>query len=128
MIRYLAERQAETRRDCVNGHTFYTLVRNGLSPEQANERMRGWNFSRMTRYLLAQRIAFGKLPLWQRRGVAFYWDTFRRPGFNPLTAERTVAVRYKLRKNERLPRFDSKPGRRLVRKALEARNCAGSWL
>lgn len=128
MIRYLVERQSEVRRDCVNGYTFYTLVRNGLSPEQAGERMRGWNFRRMTRYLLTQQIAFGKLPPWQKRGVAFYWETYRKPGFNPLTVEQTVAIRFKLRKNERLPRFDSKAGRRLVRKALEARNCVGSWL
>jgi tRNA(His) 5'-end guanylyltransferase len=128
VIRYLTERQAETQRNCVNEYTFHSLVRTGLSPEQAGERMRGWNFRRMTRYLLAQQILYGKLPLWQKRGVAFYWETHRKPGFNPVTGEQTFAVRFKLRENERLPRFDSKPGRRLVRKALEARNCEGSWI
>jgi tRNA(His) 5'-end guanylyltransferase len=121
VIRYLAERQNEARRDCINGHTFYTLVQGGLTHEQAGEAMRNWRFLRMSRYLRQNKIVFGKLPPWQRRGEAIHWKAYRRSGFNPVTRKRTVAVRYGLVRNDTLPYFASESGRRLVRKALVAR-------
>lgn len=121
VVRYLAERQAEARRDCINAYTFYTLVHEGLTPEQAGEAMRGWRFRRMHRYLREHKIMFGRLPLWQRRGEAFYWEAYAKPGWNPLTGRRTVAKRFGLVRNEALPHFPSRAGRRLLCKALEAR-------
>lgn len=126
VIRYLAERQNEARRDCINGYTFYTLVQSGLTHEQAGEAMRNWKFPRMSRYLRENKIIFGKLPSWQRRGEAIHWKAYRKSGFNPVTRKRSVAVRYGLVRNDGLPYFASESGRRLVQKALEARRGAGA--
>lgn len=122
LIRYLAERQAEARRDCINAYTFYTLIRAGFTHEQAGETMCGWRFNRMNRFLRERKIMFGRLPLWQRRGEAWYWESYTKPGRNPLTGARALATRSKLVRNVALPHFTSNAGRRLVRKALRGRD------
>lgn len=123
VMHYLEERQTEAARDCINGYTFYSMVQAGLSPQKAGEAMRDWKFERMNKYLREHNVIFNGLPLWQRRGQAFYWESYRKPGFNPVTKNRTQAKRFRIVKNESLPRFDTVAGKRLVQKALETRTC-----
>jgi tRNA(His) 5'-end guanylyltransferase len=121
VMHYLEERQAEAARDCINGYTFYTMVRAGLSPEKAGEAMKEWKFERMNKYLREHKVIFNGLPPWQKRGQAFYWESYRKPGYNPLADKRTRAKRFRIVKNDRLPRFETVTSKRLVQKALEAR-------
>jgi hypothetical protein len=43
------------------------------------------------------------VPAWTKRGTAATWERVEKPGFNPVTEERTTAVRTVLNVNGELP-------------------------
>ncbi|MCP9495935.1 MAG: hypothetical protein MSG64_15910 [Pyrinomonadaceae bacterium MAG19_C2-C3] len=50
---------------------------------------------------------FNELPLWQRRGVGCYWESYEKQGLNPLTGETVTATRRHLHVDLELPMKDS---------------------
>ena len=57
--------------------------------------------------LLWQRgINFNELPLWQRRGVGFYWETYSKSAKNLLTGEDVTTSRKRLKTDLELPMKD----------------------
>jgi tRNA(His) 5'-end guanylyltransferase len=122
VMNYLAQRQAEAKRNCINSYTFYTMISEGVSARGARETMDNWDFSDMETYLRKRDIFFDKLEQWQLRGTAFYWKPVQKTGFNPLTGKQVTAGRLKLIKDETLPDLGITAGRKLVENALKARS------
>ena len=57
--------------------------------------------------LLWQRgLNFNDLPLWQRRGIGLYWETYGKSAKNPLTGEDVLATRRRLKTDMELPMKD----------------------
>jgi tRNA(His) 5'-end guanylyltransferase len=51
-------------------------------------------------------INFNELPLWQRRGVGIYWETYGKAAKNPLTGEDVIATRRRMKIDMELPMKD----------------------
>lgn len=51
-------------------------------------------------------INFNDLPNWQKRGIGFWWETFEKPGVNPLTGQTVSATRRRIRRELELPMRD----------------------
>jgi tRNA(His) 5'-end guanylyltransferase len=51
-------------------------------------------------------VNFNDLPLWQKRGSGLYWEEYERPAENPVTGEKVVAHRRRVRRDLELPMKD----------------------
>ena len=51
-------------------------------------------------------IFTGDLPSWQKRGVGLYWQQDDKPAVNPITGEKVVARRRRIRTEYNLPMKD----------------------
>jgi tRNA(His) guanylyltransferase len=51
-------------------------------------------------------INFNDLPLWQKRGIGFYWEEVDKEGFNPKTNEQVISKRRQLKVDMELPMKD----------------------
>ena len=52
-------------------------------------------------------VNFNDLPLWQKRGVGLYWESYTKEAWNPLTNTAVVAERRRIRVNYELPMKDA---------------------
>jgi len=57
--------------------------------------------------LFSHGINFNDLPQWQLRGIGFWWETFERPGFDPIREVEVAAIRRRLRIERELPMKDA---------------------
>ena len=48
-------------------------------------------------------INFTDLPLWQRRGIGVYWETYQKVGRNPLTGVESPTLRRRIKVDDALP-------------------------
>ena len=48
-------------------------------------------------------INFNDVPLWHKRGIGLYWETYEKPAYNPQTGEPVTAVRRRLQVDYELP-------------------------
>ena len=116
---YLTWRQLDCFRNCLNSYAYYSLLKAGLSPTEASERLRGLK----SRDLLAvvrelAGLELDDIPLWQRRGVLLRWRGVRRESLNPLTGASAEAVRWHLEEDWEPPVFSSAKGRRYLEEVL----------
>jgi AAA domain len=51
-------------------------------------------------------INFNDLPLWQRRGVGCYWETYMNEGFNPIANQQVLTERQRIKVDMELPMQD----------------------
>lgn len=66
---YLAARQDEAWRNHVFSYGFYMLLGDGLSAEEAMERLRGMREHEIHEIVFQRGINLAKTPAWERRGV-----------------------------------------------------------
>lgn len=78
--------------------------------------MKGLSVAEKNELLFQNGINFNDLPLWQKRGSGLYWEEYERPAENPLTSEKVIARRRRLRHDLELPMKDDYSGflRKLV--------------
>ncbi|MEO1654595.1 MAG: guanylyltransferase, partial [Bacteroidota bacterium] len=58
-------------------------------------------------FLFQQGINFNELPHWQKRGMALYWQTVEKQGWNPVKAQYETAQRRNLKVDMNLPMKDA---------------------
>jgi tRNA(His) 5'-end guanylyltransferase len=74
-----------------------------MDTEAAVLALRGQDKASQNELLFQHGINFNDLPAWQRRGVGLYWESYRKPGFDPLRAEPVMAERRRIRIDAELP-------------------------
>ena len=103
VLDYLAWRQDDCWRCCVNGWAYWTARREGMDNRQATQIVDGP--SRLKHDFLHQRgINVADVPSWQKRGSCILRETYEREGFNPKTQETVMATRRRFTRCEELPR------------------------
>lgn len=101
---YFAWRQADAERNCHQSHLYWALRRAGRSGRAAY-REALW----LSRDAISARlreltgIDYDALPAWQRHGVGLYREHYEKEGVNPVTGERRMAVRRRIRVEFELP-------------------------
>ena len=51
-------------------------------------------------------INFNDLPNWQKRGIGLYWELYQKEATNPLTKEKVLATRRRIKVDMDLPMKD----------------------
>lgn len=69
---YLVERQDEAWRNHVFSYGFYMLAGEGLSAEEAMERLRGMREHEIHELVFQKGVNLARMPAWERRGVLIY--------------------------------------------------------
>jgi tRNA(His) 5'-end guanylyltransferase len=106
VVDYFRWRQADAGRCALNGWFYWTLVKAGGSPRQANAALLGQPSDAKHELLFRHGVTFAELPVWQRRGSALYYEAYEKEGFNPRTGE-TVRARRRGRVESELPIGDA---------------------
>lgn len=121
---YFRWRNEDAARNALNAHCYWALRKDGSDEKQATQRLRGLSVGDKRELLLRLGINFDDLPNWQKRGVGLYWEEYEKMGANPMTGERTTAVRRRVRKEFDLPMKDEYG--QLVADLLDTSACGGT--
>ena len=103
VVDYFRWRDEDAHRNALNAHCYWLLRKQGRAAGEADEELRGLSVSAKNELLFRHGINFNDLPPWQKRGSGLYWEEYERPGSNPLTGERVVARRRRIRHDLDLP-------------------------
>ena len=106
VIDYFRWRQADAARCSLNGWAYWTLRDKGCSVKEASEMLESKTPDYKQELLFQHGINFNDLPNWQRRGIGFYKEEYQKEGFNPMTQEKTIATRQRIRVDMELPMKD----------------------
>jgi tRNA(His) 5'-end guanylyltransferase len=106
VIDYFRWRQSDAARCALNGWCYWTLRNEGKSVGEATAALEGSRPADKHELLFQRGINFEKLPLWQRRGIGLYWETYEKVGFDPVRGEAVTAFRRRLRTDAELPMKD----------------------
>lgn len=105
VLDYLAWRQDDCWRCCVNAWAYWTARQEGMDNQQATKLVDGP--ARVKHDFLHQRgINVAHTPAWQRRGSCVIRETYQREGYNPKTGQTVLATRRRLARCDELPRGD----------------------
>src|SRR5579871_709078 len=86
LVDYLRWRQDDAHRNALNAHCYWTLRQEGQSGDAAANFLRGLSVAQKNELLFEKkRVNFNDLPLWQRRGIGFYWASYDKPATDPET-------------------------------------------
>ncbi|ONI78970.1 tRNA 5'-guanylyltransferase [Actinosynnema sp. ALI-1.44] len=103
VVDYFSWRQADAARSALNGWCYWTLRKDGKSRQEATKALDGANASAKNELLYRHGVNFNELPAWQRRGVGLWWETYERPGYDPLREMPVMATRRRVREERELP-------------------------
>lgn len=103
VIDYFSWRQADAARCGLNGWVYWTLRREGASAAQATARLLAMKTAAKNELLFEHNINYNDVPAWQRRGIGITWESYGRPGWNPVTGQPVTARRRRLTRNAELP-------------------------
>lgn len=116
VAQYFRWRQADAHRNALHGHCFWLLRREGSSVDEATARLDGASTGDKNELLFQRGLNFNDLPIWQRRGVGVYWQTYAKTGVDPRTGQTAEAQRRRLYTDLELPLGDEHAA--LVRRLL----------
>lgn len=95
---YFRWRQADAGRNCQQSHLHWALRRGGRGPRAAYREALGLSRDAISiRLRELTGIDYDALPAWQRHGIGLYRENYEKEGVNPLTGERHLAVRRRIR-------------------------------
>ena len=80
VIDYFRWRNEDACRNALNAHVYWTLRKEGQSKKDAAKAMDGVSVADKNELLFQHGINFNNLPLWQKRGIGFYWETYEKEG------------------------------------------------
>jgi len=109
---YIAWRQLDSVRNCLNAYAYWTLRASGMSPRRAAERLRGLKAQALIKLLREHDVDFGSVPSWQKNGILIY----KRPVLR--TAGKVHYLRKRLTESWRVPSFLGPQGRHLLRRVV----------
>jgi tRNA(His) guanylyltransferase len=114
IYRYLIWRQAETWRNHVSSYGYYTLLKTGLSENEAGLRLKNMKASEVHELVFRRGINLAETPAWQRCGILIYRETYEKRGYDPVKKIEVKAERTKIIQEWNTPIFKSEEGRKLV--------------
>ncbi len=99
---YFAWRMEDSHRNSLNGWCYWTLRKEGKSRREATSILSGKGDSFKNELLFERGINYDRLPLWQKRGCAMYFNRAVKIGKDPRTGEEKEVYRNVLGYNDEL--------------------------
>lgn len=118
IYRYLLWRQAETWRNHVSSYGYYTLLKTGLTENEAASRLRNMKASAIHELVFSHGINLAETPGWQRCGILIYRETYEKTGYDPVKKTEVKTQRTKIAQEWNTPIFKSEEGRKLVERLI----------
>ena len=106
VIDYFRWRNEDAHRNALNAHCYWLLRKQSKGVDEATAALKGLSVANKNELLFQHGVNFNDTPLWQKRGVGLYWEDFERPAMNPVTGEKIVAQRRRIRRDLELPMKD----------------------
>lgn len=107
VVDYFRWRSEDAHRNALNSHCYWLLRKQGQRVGQATSFLEGMSVAAKNELLFQHNLNFNDLPLWQKRGVGLYWESYTKEAWNPLTNTAVVAERRRIRVNYELPMKDA---------------------
>jgi tRNA(His) guanylyltransferase len=107
VVDYFSWRQADATRCALNGWCYWTLRKAGMSAKEAARALEGRSVAEKNELLFAHDINFNEVPLWQRRGIALYWESYEKHGHDPVRGMPVTAMRRRIAVARELPMRDA---------------------
>lgn len=107
VVDYFQWRQLEAVRCALNSWCYWTLRKLGSSAQEAAASLKGRSKSFKNELLFQHGVNFNDLPVWQRRGIGLYWETYEKEGYDPIKHKRVRAVRRRIKVDYELPMKDA---------------------
>lgn len=104
---YFSWRQNDAARCALNGWCYWTLRKDGKTRAEATRALERATTSDKNELLFGYGINFNDLPAWQRRGVGLWWETYQRPGYDPIRKIDVAATRRRVHVERELPMKDA---------------------
>ena len=117
VVDYFRWRSEDAHRNALNSHCYWMLRKQGQTAEHATRAMLRLSVAAKNELLFQNGINFNDLPNWQKRGIGLYWESYEKPGLNPITNEPVVTERRRIHVDLDLPMKDAYDEliRRLIR-------------
>ena len=103
VVDYFRWRNEDAHRNSLNAHSYWQLRKNGQTVAKATAAMQGLSVAEKNELLFQSGTNFNDLPTWQKRGTGSYWEQYERTAENPITGEKVVAQRKRIRHDMELP-------------------------
>lgn len=107
VVDYFSWRQADAARCALNGWCYWTLRKAGQSRQQATAALERTSTADKNELLFCHGVNFNDLPTWQRRGTGLWWETYQRPGYDPVRQIEVTATRRRITVDRELPMKDA---------------------
>lgn len=107
VVDYFRWRNEDAHRNALNAHCYWLLRKQGQTVAQATKAMLKLSVAAKNELLFQNGVNFNDLPNWQKRGIGLCWETYEKPGLNPLTNETVVTERRRIRVDFDLPMKDA---------------------
>ena len=114
IYRYLMWRQAETWRNHVSSYGFYTLLKEGLTENEAALRLKNMRSSSVHELVFQHGINLSNTPAWQRRGILVYKETYEKSGYDPVKKIQVKTHRTRIKQEWNAPIFRTEEGQKFV--------------
>jgi len=106
VVDYFRWRNEDAHRNALNAHCYWLLRKQGKGVGEATAALKGMSVALKNELLFQNGVNFNDLPLWQKRGIGLYWEEVDRPAENPVTGEKVLARRRRIRRDLELPMKD----------------------
>lgn len=107
VLDYFTWRQADAARCALNGWCYWTMRKHGKTRGEATKALERTTIADKNELLHGYGVNFNEVPAWQRRGVGITWETYERPGFDPVREVAVTATRRRVRVDRDLPMKDA---------------------
>jgi len=116
---YLAWRQMEAWRNCMNAYAQMALEKMGYKGYKLAEKLKGMKAAEMHELVFKELgINLAKVPTWQRRGIMIRWKKYEKVGYNPILKRYETAWRRKIQVDWELPLFNTDKGKKYLEEVL----------
>jgi tRNA(His) guanylyltransferase len=118
IYKYLLWRQAETWRNHMSSYGYYTLLKSGMSENEAATSLKNMKANHIHELVYSHGINLAETPRWQRCGIMVYRESHEKTGFNPLKQKEVKTQRRRIIQDWNPPIFKTEEGRKLIKRLV----------
>lgn len=107
VVDYFRWRNEDAHRNSLNAHCYWLLRKKGQTCGVATQALLKFSVAEKNELLFQNGINFNDLPNWQKRGVGLYWEEYEKEGLNPVTQQKVLAKRRRIKRDLELPMKDA---------------------